>query len=100
MTDHDRLNESLPPAIDALIEQYNLDILDASDGTMATAQLRPYQWERVVRAAHEAGDLRAVRVQLGTAWAIAVVDVGQYTVTITTAPDASRPLVLLDLEGL
>ena len=83
-----------------MIEQYNLDVLDASDGTMATAQLRPYQWERVVREAHEAGDLRAVRVQLGTAWAIAVVDVGEHTVTITTAPDASRPLVLVDLVGL
>ena len=93
-------DDTMPAEITALCESYAVNVLDYEDGPMPSAQLAPSDWARVVKAAGETSSLRALRVQLGSAWAVASVDLGDYCVTITTAPDPTRPLVLVDLVGL
>jgi hypothetical protein len=93
-------DDTMPEAISALIETYDVAVYSYEDGTTPSAQLAPSMWATVVRRARLDGALRAVRVTLGSAWCVAVVDVGDTAVTLTAAPDPTRSLTLLDLTDL
>lgn len=96
----DILDDTMPAEITALCETYDVNVLDYEDGPMPSAQLAPVDWSNVVKAAYGAGNLRALRVQIGSVWAVASIDFGDYCVSITTAPDPTRPLVLVDMVGM